>query len=139
MKKLILLFFLLILLSSKQEITEPVSITDSNDIVCITVENLNHKNMIKKLQGIELFYIQPYVSPIYQNKLMNLKKYPFYESITTLNVSVFAQYYLDTLKQNGYIQDYYQYYVHGIPIEKVFLEKNEFLMKIYHKIKYTIC
>lgn len=127
MKKMILLFFLLSLLTFNSESVNTVSYTDNSSIACIKFTNLTSKNMFLKLRDFKIYKIVPYVNPIYKRKLNSLSKYYFNNYISQNDIQKFINYYLNELKNNGYYNDYYNYYIHGIPIERVYIEKNELL------------
>lgn len=143
MKKFILLFFFLSLIFfSSYEKIQPVISTldiDQNNILCLKIEDLTHNNMILTLENIKILSIEPYINPLYKNQLKDLKTYYFLDYLNKNNVQKFVNHYLNELKRKGYQKDYYYYSLYGIPIQKIYIEKDELKEKLKHKMKYTIC
>ena len=143
MKKFILLFFLLfiIFLLFKKDNIETVSYLDieENNILCLEVKDLSDKNILLKLNNTQILYINPYINPLYKERLNYLKKYTFLEKINENSVRKFTKYYLNELKNHGFQKDYYQLSFYGIPIQKIYLQKDELKEEIKHKIEYTVC
>ena len=133
MKKFILLFFFLfiIFLLFKKDNIETVSYLE--------VKDLSDKNILLKLNNTQILYINPYINPLYKERLNYLKKYTFLEKINENSVRKFTKYYLNELKNHGFQKDYYQLSFYGIPIQKIYLQKDELKEEIKHKIEYTVC
>ena len=79
--------------------------------------NINTKNIKKFIpKDVDIISLTPYVNPIYENKIGDLK-YKFMSNLSlNRNINNFIKYYKDTIKENNYIDDINYIDIEGIKI-----------------------
>lgn len=124
MKKILLLFFLIIMISCyNKEKTETVfneNVIDNNyNITYLDVSNMNittkNYDEIKDLNIIGVFYK---INDLHQN-LFKSNYYPFRDNNIENNLNDLNDYYMNILKKNNLITEQYKINIQGIKITKI--------------------
>lgn len=149
MKRLFLLLIgICILLIPTKEQTSTVALLNNDEpnmivneyLINCENENIHTKNITDYIKEDSIIYIEPYINPIYQNKIEN-KAYEFINQNFDTNIQKFTDFYLSKIKEYSN-SDYNQMYINGIKLNKIkaYLSKQELqqLIKKYPKLTYTI-
>ena len=130
--------------------TLPVSIDNSVDInlddysvyyLDLSEEDIRTINLSKFIpKTVEIVSLTPYINPIYKNKIKSLK-YSFRPNLSLKkNLNNFTNYYKDTIKEYGFLDDLNYINVDGIKILELelYAKGSDIINIIYvrNKIKY---
>ena len=130
--------------------TLPVSIDNSVDInlddysvyyLDLSEEDIRTINLSKFIpKTVEIVSLTPYINPIYKNKIKSLK-YSFRPNLSLKkNLNNFTNYYKDTIKEYGFLDDLNYINVDGIKILELELYAKGSdiinIMYVRNKIKY---
>ena len=146
MKKIIVIFILLMIVFIINKSETIVSVFNDNDIYDIYYlnfkdTNLNTNNFLDYFDNIniDVLKIEPYINPLYINKF-TFDEYLFNYSGKSNNIKKFKEKYLEELKQINY-DEYIKYSINGIKINmvKVFTSKEEInkIVKNDKNVKYV--
>jgi len=147
MKKVLILLILIFIFSfilNKNKIQTVFSVDTEYEIYYLDFRkvnlNTNNFNDYFNNNNMDIIKIEPYVNPIYKDKIKNLN-YLFDYYSNESNIKKFKERYLKEIKNNNYIDDYNKYLINGIKIEmvKVYSNYKEILelISLNNKIKYT--
>lgn len=104
----------------------------------LSEEDITTKNLNKYISNsVEIISITPYVNPIYKDKISSLK-YNFMNNISLKrNINNFVNYYKDSIKETGLIDDINYIDIDGIKIMEmeVYAKGSDILEMLYQKDK----
>ena len=147
MKKLLIIVLIIlgIFLIPKKENIIPVSSSSHFKLddyyvfyLDLKDEDINTSNILKNIKDqIDIISITPYINPIYENKIGDLK-YSFMPNISKKkNISNFIKYYKENIKSLNYIEDINNIDLNGIKINEVvvFAKGSDIIELLYNKNK----
>lgn len=145
MKKIATLFFFIVLvLFLTQRKIEPVFVEQNNSLelkdhsyytvntIDKNVTTLNFSEIFSKQVVIE---IEPFINPVYKNKMMDIQKYKFTSASIEDNIYHFIKRYEMNLQNSGFKKEASEVKITGISIQKVTLFST---MDTYIKIQKKI-